>query len=87
MKQEHTLPTGRDELIQRHVSGISCTVRLPDQSECEGECQFGRKRRLFWHTDGSETDDDTGARVYGYGTYSLSLAEFTAVFWEEEVCH
>jgi hypothetical protein len=64
IKEEPFLSMGPDEMVQRHVFGISFMIRLPERSEWEGRCHFGRKGRLVGYTDGSKTNEVTGARLY-----------------------
>jgi hypothetical protein len=68
MKEESILSVGSDEMMQRHIFVISLMIRLPDPSERERRCHFGRKERLVLYTDCSKTNEDTEAGMCGYGT-------------------
>jgi hypothetical protein len=49
-------------------------VRYPDRSEWEGKNV--KKGVIVWYADGSKTNEDSGAGVYGHGMrlrFSFSL--------------
>jgi hypothetical protein len=62
------------------------SVKFPGKSEWKDGFQTNRKGGLTWYTDGSKTNNGTGAEVYGYGIrwkLSFSLGQYTTVFQVE----
>jgi hypothetical protein len=57
-------------------------IRLPDRSEWEDGIQPNRKGAPVLYTDGSQTNEGTGAKMYGYGTrrnLSFSFGQYTTM--------
>jgi hypothetical protein len=64
-------------------------ARFHDRSELQG-FQPKRKGGIIRYTDGSKTNEDTGAGVYGYGTrkkLSFSPEQYTTLFQARSACH
>jgi hypothetical protein len=64
MKKEPILQMGSDKMILRHVYDKPFTIKCPDRNEWKEGFQPDRKGGLIWHTDGSKTNEGTGAGVY-----------------------
>jgi hypothetical protein len=69
---------GTDKMKLIHVYDKPFMVRFPDRSEWKNEFQPNREGGRIFYTDGSRTNRDTGAGVYGYGT-TVFLAEVYAI--------
>jgi hypothetical protein len=79
---------GSDKMILRHVCDKPFIVRLPERSEWKEGFEPDRKAGLIWFTDGSKTNNGTGAGVYCYGTrlkLNFSLGQYTTVFQAEVI--
>jgi hypothetical protein len=86
MMEESILQMGTDKMTPRYAFHKPFMVRLPDRSEWDrGIVPIG-KRGLIWYTDGSKTNEGTGARVCGHGMrqrFSFSLGQYIKVFQAE----
>jgi hypothetical protein len=75
MMRETILQMGTDKVL-RYALHKAFTVRLPDRSEWDRGIVPMGKMGLIWYTDGSKTNEGTGAGVYGHGMrqkFSFSL--------------
>jgi hypothetical protein len=66
LKKAPILQMGTERIIPRHIFEKPFTVKFSDKSEREDGFQTNRKGGLTWYTDGSKTNNGTGAEVYGY---------------------
>jgi hypothetical protein len=64
MKKEPMLRK-RIDMILKHVSDKSFTIRFPDRSEWKHRLRINRNGGLIWYTDGSKMNKGTGAGLYG----------------------
>jgi hypothetical protein len=83
MMKESTLQMGTEKMIPRQVIHKSFMVSFPDRIDWERGPIPVKKGGLIWYTDGSKTNEDIGARVYGHGMkqrFSFSLGCYTTVF-------
>jgi hypothetical protein len=86
MKKEPILQMGSDKRILKHVYDKPFMITVPDRSEWKEGFQPDRNGGLIWYTDGSKTNQGTGAGVYCYGAGrkpSFSLGQYTTVFQAE----
>jgi ribonuclease HI len=86
MMREPILQMGTDKMILIYAFHKPLTVRLPNRSEWERGIVPMEKGRLTWYTDGSKSNEGTGASVYSHGMMqrlSFSLGQNTTVFQAE----
>jgi hypothetical protein len=86
MMREPILQMGTDKMILRYAFHKPFTVKLNDRSEWDRGIAPIRKGGLIWYTDGSKTNEGTGAVVGGHGMrrkFSFSLGWYTMVFQVE----
>jgi hypothetical protein len=73
-------------MIPRYVYDKPFTFTFPDRGEWKDRFQSIRKGGLIWYTDGSKTNKNTGAGVYGYGIrrkVSFNFGQYITVFQAE----
>jgi hypothetical protein len=86
MEQEHNLLMGTNRIILRYVFLKPFKVHLSSRHEWQIGFNPDNKGGLVWYTDGSKTNDGTGAGVYKWGSrrgHSFSLGHHTTVFQAE----
>jgi hypothetical protein len=74
---------GTEKMIPRHAYHKSFKVQLPDNREWQNGFYPDNKGGLVWYTDGSKTNESTGAGVYRWGSkngHSFSVGLHTLVF-------
>jgi hypothetical protein len=86
MIKEPVLQMGTDTMIPRYAFHTPLTMKLTSRSEWDRGFVPIRQGGLIWYTDGSKTNEGTGAGVYGHGMrrkFSFSLGQYTTVFQAE----
>jgi hypothetical protein len=83
MEQEPIILMGTDRMIPRYVFYKPFKVHLSRRHEWQNGFNPDNKGGLVWYTDGSKTNEGTGAVVYKWGSrrgHSFSLGHHTTVF-------
>jgi hypothetical protein len=83
MKHEPILLAGTDKMILRYAHHKSFKVQLCNTHEWQNGFNPANDKGLVWYTDGSKTNESTGAGVYKRGSkigHSFSLGLHTMVF-------
>jgi ribonuclease HI len=86
MIKEPILQMGTDKMITRYIFHKPFTVKLTNRSEWDRGLVPIQQGGLIGYTDGSKTNEGTGAGVYGHGMrqkFSFSLGRYTKVFQAE----
>jgi hypothetical protein len=86
MEQEPILLMGTDRMTPRYVFHKPFKVHLSSKHEWQNGFNPDNKGGLVWYTDGSKTNEGTGAGVYKCGSrrvHSFSLGLCTTVFQAE----
>jgi hypothetical protein len=58
-----------EKMTLRYAYDKSFMVRYPDGYEWKDGLETNKQGGLICHTDSSKTNKDTGAGMYGYGTW------------------
>jgi ribonuclease HI len=77
---------GTDRMIPRYVLHKPFKVHLSSRHESKNGFNPDNKGGLVWYTDGSKTNEGTGAMVYKWGSgrwHNFSLGHHTTVFQAE----
>jgi hypothetical protein len=86
MEHEPILQMRSDRMLLRYAYHKPFTVKFPDKCEWQNRFNLDSKGGLVWYTDGSKTNEGTGAGVYRWGLsrgHSFNLGLHTTVFHAE----
>jgi ribonuclease HI len=83
MIKEPILQMGTDKIMPRYAFHKPFTVKLTNRIEWDRGLVPIRQWGLIWYTDGSKTNEGTGAGLYGHGMrrkFSFNLGRYTTVY-------